>query len=56
MTQSRKRDRIALTIDDRPQDGLPGGAHNVLDHDAELDVHLLERLLHMQNMRRAMLD
>ena len=40
---------VTLAADDRAQDALAGQSHDVGDHRVELDVHLGQRLLHVQD-------
>lgn len=48
--------RVTFTGHNRPDDQLAGHAHNVAEDALELEVHLLQGFLHVQNMRRTMLD
>ena len=40
---------VTLAVDDRAQDALAGQSRDVGDHRVELDVHLGQRLLHVQD-------
>ena len=48
--------RVALAVDDRPQDLLPGLASNVGEHRVQQDIHLGQRLLHVLHAARAVFD
>jgi hypothetical protein len=46
----------AFARDDRPDDPLPRAAGEVAERLGSPDVHLQERLLHMEDMRSTMLE
>jgi hypothetical protein len=48
--------RVSFPGDNGPQDEQPGQAGDVRQDVMELEVHLLQGLLHMQDMRGSMLD
>jgi len=48
--------RVALAGDDVAQDEPPGHARDVADHVGQLEIHLLQRLLHVLNLAGAALD
>jgi hypothetical protein len=56
LAEASQGDRIALTGYHRPQDLLAGNPGDVGEDVVKLQVHLLERLLHMQDVGGAMLD
>ena len=49
VAERRQALRVTLAVDDRAQDALAGQSHDVGDHRVELDVHLGQRLLHVQD-------
>jgi len=49
VAERRQALRVTLAVDDRAQDALAGQSHNVGDHRVEPDVHLGQRLLHVQD-------
>jgi len=53
MTELRQCDGIALAREDGIENGLPTGSGDVAQHMVELQVHLTERLLHVQNVLRS---
>src|SRR5882724_8974406 len=50
MTELRQFDGIALAREDRIENRLATGSGDVAEHMVELQVHLAERLLHVQNV------
>lgn len=48
--------RVALAGDNRPDDPHAGGPGNVGDHMVQLQVHVGERLLHVLDMRRGVIE
>src|SRR5271165_455092 len=50
MTEGRQFDGIALAREDGIEYGLATGSSDVAEHMVELQVHLAERLLHVQNV------
>ncbi len=55
MAERRQALRVTLAVDDRAQDALAGQSRDVGDHRVELDVHLGQRLLHVQDAAGAVL-
>ena len=53
--EPRQALRVTLAVDDRAQDALAGQSRDVGDHRVEPDVHLGQRLLHMQDAAGAVL-
>ena len=49
VAQRRQALWVTLAVDDRAQDALAGQSRDVGDHRVELDVHLGQRLLHVQD-------
>ena len=56
MAESRERERISFSGHDGPDDPLPGLPGNVGDHIRQLNVHLQQRLLHVLDMLRLVLQ
>src|SRR5271166_2871592 len=52
MTELRQCDGIALAREDGIENRLATGSGDVAEHMVELQVHLTERLLHVQNVLR----
>ena len=50
MTKSRQFDRIALARKDGIENRLATGSGDIAEHMVELQVHLTERLLHVQDV------
>src|SRR5271166_2958316 len=50
MTEVRQFDGVALPREDGIENGLATGSGDVAEHMVELQVHLAERLLHVQNV------
>ena len=48
--------RVALASDNGADDALPGDACDIAERLGQLDMHLQQRLLHVEDMRGAMLD
>lgn len=46
--------RVALARDNGPDDPLPGSAHDIAEGLRQLDVHLQQRLLHVEDMGNVM--
>ena len=55
VAEGRQALRITLAVDDRAQDALAGQSRDVGDHRVEPDVHLGQRLLHVQDTAGAVL-
>ncbi len=56
VAQRCKLVRVALTLDNGSDDTLASLTHNIAEHLGELNVHVQECLLHVQNMGTAVLD
>jgi hypothetical protein len=56
ITQASQRVHVALAGDDRAQDAHAGLARHVADRLVKLHVHLLESLVHQENLARAAVD
>ena len=48
--------RVAFASDDGPENLLAGLASHIAQDMGQLHIHLLERLLQVQNVRRTMLN
>ena len=54
--QAGQLERITFTRDNGADNRLAGLAHHIADHGGQLQIHLQQRLLHVQDVRGAMLD